>query len=382
MNIFNQPFPGQEFHQLLADWRTESAVKKIHFMGQEGYALLSYQAVKDAFQDSVNFPPYLSYQFDPEPSVGRTLISAQEPEHTISRNLSMPAFKLQAIAHYGTDWIRDLCNELIDELEPSCDLNNDFTKRLSILVIIRMLGLPREDEAQLHEWGSGILAYQKSKEFSQECGRQFGEYLRPVIDDRRRNPHNDIISQLIDAEYEGHKFSTDDIISHIRLLVPTGAETTYLALGNSIYGLLSHEGLWQRVLENPDLIEAATEEGFRWEAPVSMLPRMTGPKAFEFHGTLMEPNSVALFGIGSAHRDASVFPDPEYFSLDRKEKTLLLTFGPGVKNCPGMHLARQEIQIALGCLLERLKSPVLLRDVPPEGSILRTPPVIPVAWGG
>ena len=114
MELFQATLPGQEYHDLLRQWRQSSPVKEITFMGQPAYILLSYQAVKDAFQDNENFPPHTIYQFNPEPQVGKTLLSAPEPEHSIYRQLSMPAFKLKAIANYGTDWMEELCYELID----------------------------------------------------------------------------------------------------------------------------------------------------------------------------------------------------------------------------------------------------------------------------
>ncbi len=377
MDLFQAQLPGQTFHDLLRSWRTKSPVQEITFMGQDGYMLLSYNAVKDAFQDNENFPPHTVYTFNPEPQVGKTFISIPDPEHALYRQLTMPAFKLKAIANYDTDWVEQLCHELIDRFidEDNVDLQSAFSFRLPILVIIRMLGLPREDEQQLHEWGAGILAYQNSHELAQQCGEALANYLEPVIEQRRQQPQNDIITELTQAELQGTTLSNQDIISHVRLLLPTGAETTYLALGNLFYAILKNN-LWQTLQQNPELIDSAIEESFRYETPVFSLPRMTGTRDFEFYGKTLKANRLCFFGIGSAHHDETVYDDPDTFILEREQKPPLLTFGPGIKNCPGMHLARKELKIALQALLQRLDNPQLLSDTPSEGSVLRTPPAL------
>lgn len=377
MDLFQAKVPGQTFHDLLRNWRQNAPVKEITFMEQPAYMLLSYDAVKAAFQDNLHFPPHTVYTFNPEPQVGKTFISMPDPEHALYRQLTMPAFKLKAIANYDTDWVEQLCHELIDRFinNDKADLQTAFSFRLPILVIIRMLGLPREDEEQLHEWGAGILAYQNSHEYAQQCGDALANYLKPIIEERRHNPQNDIITELTQAELQGVTLNDQDIINLVRLLLPTGAETTYLSLGNLLYALLNNN-LWQKLQNHPELIDNVIEESFRLEAPVFSLPRMTGDEPFDFYGHKMKPNHLCFFTIGSAHHDETVFENPDQFIPEREMNAPLLTFGPGTKNCPGMHLARKELRIALQALLQRLDNPQLLDNLPPEGPVLRTPPAL------
>ena len=172
----------------------------------------------------------------------------------------------------------------------------------------------------------------------------------------------------------GQRLEDEAIYSHIRLLFPTGGETTHGSLGNLIFALLRHEGAWAELRRDPSRIGAAVDEALRWETPIAVLPRLSGPEPFEFYGIEIPADSWVLFAMAGANRDPEVFSHPDRFDIDRSEPDML-TFGRGVKSCPGMHLARRNMEVALEVLLERMPELELV-DVEaslPRRTVLRSP---------
>jgi cytochrome P450 len=189
-----------------------------------------------------------------------------------------------------------------------------------------------------------------------------------------------VISELVEARVEGQRLSDEDVLSHLRLLFPTGAETTTSALGNLLFALLSSPERWRRVVEEPELRQHAVEETLRWENPVAVVPRVAAPEPVRFAGEEIAAGAPVLFCIAAAHRDPAVFPEPDRFDLDRRP-TGLLSFGPGVRTCPGIHLARKEMRVTLDALTERFPRLRLLdaEAALPTGAVLRAPERLPVA---
>jgi cytochrome P450 len=208
------------------------------------------------------------------------------------------------------------------------------------------------------------------------------DYLLPIIAERRREPADDVVSALVVADADGHRLTDEEILAHVRLLFSAGASTTTDALGNLVYVLLSERARWEQLLAEPALRANAIEELLRWETPVAVLPRLSANKPVEFFGAGIPPATFCLFAIAAANRDPAVFEQPDRFDLGRDSSRKLLSFGPGPRLCPGMHLARRQLAVALDVLMERLPGLHLL-DVDaaqPRGAILRGPPCLPVAF--
>jgi cytochrome P450 len=183
-----------------------------------------------------------------------------------------------------------------------------------------------------------------------------------------------VISELLQAEFEGHRLGDEDVLSHVRLLFPTGAETTAGAIGSLLFALLSEPGAWQRMRLHPEDRPSAIEELLRWENPVAITPRVSASEPVELAGVPIPADSPVLFCIAAAHRDPQVFPEPDRFDLDRRPENLL-SFGPGPRQCPGMHLARKELRVALDVLCERFPDLRMLdaQASQPVGTVLRSP---------
>jgi len=374
--------PGAELHEVLHAFRSAGPISPTRFLGIPAFVISSHHVLLDALTDSDRFPPHLMYRASFEPAIGESFISMPErSRHLLYRKLATPAFRSRAIASYEEEGFVALANEVADQFSgrDEVDLVAEFTARFPYMVITRLLGLPREREEDFHAWALALLRFREDPERAMRAGKEFTAYLAPVVEARRSEPRNDVISELIAAEVDGRRLTDAEIHSHIRLLFPTGGETTHGTLGNLLYALLSHTGAWERLRAEPERIDDAIEETLRWETAIAVLPRLSCSEPVEFHGIELPADSWVMFGIAGANRDPAEFDTPDRFDMDRKGKEGL-SFGRGVKSCPGMHLARRSMQAGVQVLLERLPHATLqdLEAAKPRRSVLRCPTALRV----
>src|SRR5262245_56837852 len=369
---------GGAFHGFLARLRERGPVARVRFGGEPAWIILRYSELARAFRDPQRFPPGAADRATTEPVVGRSFISMDGEEHRVYRRLATPAFRSAAVARLEARGLAELAGELADRAE--VDLVERFTHRFPIRMISRLLGLPREDEERFSAWAVGLLAFPFDPELARRASEEFTAYLLPIVAERRKRPRGDVISELAQAEVEGRRLADEDVLSHVRLLFPTGAETTVSGLGTLLYALLAAPELWKRVVEAPDERAWAVEELLRWENPVAVVPRVAAPAPVDFAGERIAANAPVLFCIAAAHRDPAVFADPDRYDPDRRP-TDLLACGPGPRTCPGMHLARKELRAALDALASRFPGLRLLdrEAAEPVGAVLRGPERLPVA---
>jgi cytochrome P450 len=211
-----------------------------------------------------------------------------------------------------------------------------------------------------------------------EARKELTRYLAPIVEERRADPREDVISELVQSEIQGRKLSNEEVFSHIRLLFPTGGETTYGTLGNLISTLFS-ENLWSEIAVAPSGIPQVVDEALRFESSIAVLPRMSVSYETEFEGVTIPPDSWVMFAIAGANRDPRVFENPDSFDIERPSGDML-TFGRGKKNCPGMHFAKRNMIVALQVLLERLPALELVdpKAAIPRRSVLRAPDALRV----
>jgi cytochrome P450 len=379
--------PGQELHDALAAFRRRGPVTRARFLGLPAWIITGHAALAEAFRDTRRFPPHLMYRIGIEGAVGRTFISMDEPDHQVFRRLATPAFRSRAVASYEREGLESLAHELVDrfversDASAEADLVEAFAARFPYLVITRLLGLPREREDEFHAWALALLRFRNDPESAAQAGRELTAFLAPVVEARRRDPRNDVISELAHAEVEGRALSDEEIYSHVRLLFPTGGETTHGTLGNLIYALLTQGDAWERVRDDPTRAQGAVEEVLRWESSIAVLPRMSCGDPVDFHGAEIAADSWVLFAIAGANRDPEVFAAPDRYDIERPCDRAL-TFGPGPKSCPGLHLARKNLTVAIQVLAERLPDLRLLdeQSAVPRRSVLRSPDVLRVRW--
>lgn len=356
---------------------------------QEAYAqptnatVLGYDEVSHVLREPEIFSSRI-YEGVMGEVMGRTILEMDEPEHRIQRALVAPAFRSKMLQRWEADLVGAVVDELIDGFvdQGRADLVRQVTFNFPVQVIARILGLPRKDYPRFQRWAIEITSVAMNWERGVAASQGLREYFAEVMEQRRRNPDDDLITELCATEVDGKKLTDEEIFSFLRLLLPAGVETTYRASGSMLYGLLTNPEQLAAVQADPGLIPQAFEETVRWEPPVQLVLRQA-TRATELAGvSIVEGAHVALM-LGAANRDERRFEDPDRFDLFRESRQHV-GFGFGVHVCLGMHLARMEARVAIERLLERL--PGLRLDPAPgedphiEGLAFRSPISLPVAF--
>jgi cytochrome P450 len=378
--------PGDSLHDVLRRYRERGEIQPTRFLGLASFVITGYEALHEAFLDEHVLPGHRMYQVSFEPAIGKTFISDPDPaSHLLYRKLATPAFRSRAVASYEQSGLAALANELVDRLidRDEVDLVRDFTSRFPYLVISRLLGLPRDREDEFHAWAIALFGFREDPARALAARKSLTEFLAPLLAERRHRPQNDILSELLAAEVEGRRLSDEEILSHVRLLFPTGGETTHGALSNLLSALLLHDGAWETLRRDPAKIPAAVAEGLRYDTPIAVLPRLTRSEPTRFRGVDFPADSWVLFAIAGANRDPSVAMDPDRFDIDRVQPPSL-TFGRGAKSCPGLHLARRNMAVALDTLTRRLPILELVDRAAalPRKTVLRAPAALRVRRRG
>jgi len=248
-----------------------------------------------------------------------------------------------------------------------------------------VLGLPEADYERFQEWAVGIITVFRDWNHALQCANELRAYLEPIVDARRVDPLEDLISDLVTAELDGAKLDDEEIYSFLRMLLPAGIETTYRSSGNLLYLLLTHPEQLAAVRADRSLIPQAIEEALRYESPILLTPRVA-TTATELSGVEIPAGSIVTALVASANRDPEVYDDPDTFDIFRDARQHM-TFGTGPHLCLGMHLARLETRVALNALFDRLPGLRLdhetaeALDAHIQGdSLFRNPTSLPVIW--
>ena len=383
LDLATAVLPGAALHRHLAELRERDPVARVRFGGQPAWLLTRHADVEAAFRDEQTFPAGENYRRSIEPLQGPTFESMDGPPHRLYRNLTTPAFRSRAVDRFEADGIVTLAHELADRVEHAgspVDLVEEFTGRYPFLVITRLLGIPREAEDDFRHWATRILRYNRDRPAAERAAAEFRSYLAPVLTERRRSPRDDVISELTTAEVDGTRLTDAELVSHVIALFTAGTTTTSDGTGNLLFALLTHPDALDEVRATPDARPAGIEELLRWESPVSILPRIA-PAGARIAGVTVPEEGRVLFGLAAANRDPTMFDAPDRFD-PRRDTTRALTFGLGTHSCPGFHLARREMRVALDVLLDRFPALRLCDadDATPRGAIQRGPQRLVVEW--
>ena len=384
IDIAFNPLPGAELHDVLRSLRSESGdVAPVKFYGMPAFVILSWEALREFFAANEEFPGGEVYKYQLEKTVGRTFISMDGSDHDVYRRLVTPAFRSRAAIRFVDEELTPLAHELIDELvaDGEADLVSEFTNRLPFWAISRKLGLPEGFEDRQREWALAILSEPSNPEGARRAADELSEVIAPVVAARRVHPGSDVISQLVTGDFQGVRLTDEEVHSHVRLLFAVGATTTSDALSNLLWTLLHRPELVDRIRRSPELRPDVVRELLRWEPPVPLLPRMALREG-TIRGVNIPAGSMILAGIASANRDPERFARPDEFDVDRPDADVL-TFGFGVKFCPGTHMAKQQLLAALDVLLDRLPGLRLADDdsgAVPSGCNLRSVSSLRCEW--
>jgi cytochrome P450 len=282
-----------------------------------------------------------------------SMLELEPPRHTRLRSLVLRAFTSRQIAGLEPQ-IEALTHELIDRLpEGEFDLLTEFCQPLPVIVICRLLGVPEDMAQQLLDWSNDMVAmYQARRDRAIEdaaakAATEFSEFLTRYIDERRKDPRDDLITRLIQAEEDGEKLSHEELITTCVLLLNAGHEATVHTMGNGLKLILE-----QGIEVTPDNALNVAEEVMRVDPPLHMFTRYAYEDIELWGHTFKRGDQVALM-LGAANRDPEAWPDPTRFDITRRSSKHT-SFGGGLHFCVGAPLARLELQIALPILLKRL----------------------------
>ncbi|WP_297698011.1 cytochrome P450 [Mycobacterium sp.] len=348
---------------------------------EESFAAMSFDAVNKVFRDSQVFSSKF-YDNTIGLFMGPTILAMEGKTHRDHRNLVSAAFKSKNLALWEPTVVRPICDALIDEFidAGSADLVRQFTFEFPTRVIATLLGLPAQDLPTFRRRAVQLISYAVNYERAFEASAALKDYFLEHIEQRRAQPKEDIIGDLVTAEIDGEKLSDEAIYSFLRLLLPAGLETTYRSSGNLLYLLLTHPEQFAAVQADRELIPKAIEEGLRVETPLTTVQRFTAEDT-ELEGVKIPARSVIDVCIGSANRDGHRWERPEEFDIFRAHMPHI-SFAAGEHTCLGLHLARMETRVALECLLDRVTNIELVTDDDPHihGQPFRSPTALPVTF--
>lgn len=372
--------PGPQLHDALRDARERGPVVPVVARGMPAFLITDFATLREYLSAQSAFPGGVFYELSTRPHIGNTFINMDGPDHDTYRQLATPAFRSRATARFVDRELTPLAHEIVDRFvaRGHGDLATEYAQVLPFWSISRKLGLPIGSEERQREWALALLDYPSHPDRALAAADEVTEFLRPVVEHRRREPADDVISHLLSGEYHGTRFEDDEVFSHVRLLYAVGATTTSDGLSTLLHHVLTQPHVLERLRSDRSLIPRVVHEALRYEPPVSNLPRIA-PHGGTLAGVDLPAGSMVLCGIASANRDPQVFTDPDRFDIDRDESDLL-TFGFGSKFCPGSHLARQQLHCALDVLLERLPDIEVVAADPPTGAVLRRCERLEVAW--
>jgi cytochrome P450 len=278
-------------------------------------------------------------------------ITSDPPFHAIARRLILPAFAPGPI-NALEPMIRALCVKLIDGLEGDVvNAGMAYAKYIPPSVIRTMLGFPEDDIERFIDFINIVLEgidhplEQRIEEFA-----PVEEYFVAQMEEHMANPRDDLTSYLLNVEIEGQKLQPEHVFGTMVLVLIAGIDTTWSAIGSSLWHLASHPDDLARLVNEPDLMPVAIEEFLRYYAPVTMARLVKHD--MEYLGCPMKEDDWILLGFPAANRDPAMFQDADQFIIDRAENRHV-AFGLGIHRCAGSNLARLELRVAIEEFIKR-----------------------------
>jgi cytochrome P450 len=307
-------------------------------------------------------------------------IDADAPLHTWTRRLLLPWFSHTRVDSYEP-MTRELCQTLIDGFiaNRTADAAADYAQQIPVRVIATILGVPGDLADTFTGWVRDVLEFAHDEVRSKRGFDGIVGFLLAQLAERRDNPSDDLISELLHTEVEGQPIDDGIIMGMAALTLIAGVDTTWSAIGSSLWHLATHPHDAQRLVNEPDLMPLAIEELLRAYSPVTMARVATSD--VEFQGCPIQKDDKVLLNFAAANRDPEMFDRPNDVILDR-ELNRHVAFGAGIHRCAGSNLARMELRVAIEEWLARI--PVFgLADggeVTWAGGQVRGPRAVPVVF--
>jgi len=306
-------------------------------------------------------------------TIGHWMVVTDPPAHTRLRKLANHAFRQQRVNAMGA-WIGELVDDLLDDFTASG--SDDFLNRIAYplpaAVIARMMGAPLQDRDKFQHWSDelALVAFSaggedRASRYTRALAgvRELQQYLAGLIERRRREPGEDMISLLLaGADESGDYLDDAEVMALCSLILFAGHETTTNLLCNALVALDRHPAELARLRDDPSLVNRAVEEVLRYEGPIKIIIRWV-VEDHDRDGRPVKAGDRVFLVQQSANRDAGTFDDPDRFDIGRPTQPLHVGFGRGIHACLGAQLARIEARVALPKILGRLGGVRVLGDV-------------------
>jgi cholest-4-en-3-one 26-monooxygenase len=302
----------------------------------------------------------------PEMPLPEMVVLLDPPRHGLVRRVVMGHFTTRAVRAKRPD-IERIATEIFETAAPTAAGDIDFVDAIAgpfpLAVMAWSLGAPRADWPQLYRWTNEIIGNtdpefrrpgERAGESFRRARAELHSYLAGLVDARRTEPRDDLVSALIAGRIEGEPLTEDQLLAYCEILVEAGNETTRNAISGGVLAFAENPGEWERLRADPGLLPDAVEEILRWASPISHFTRVAVEDCTVDGTPIGAGDQLALF-YASANRDEDVFDDPFAFRIDRKPNPHV-AFGFGEHFCMGAQLARLEIEVMFRILVTRLES--------------------------
>ncbi|MFC0431134.1 cytochrome P450 [Kutzneria buriramensis] len=363
----------QDFLDYIEGFRKQGQV--VYAEKQQSWMVLGHPEVNEVLSEPHRFSSDLSPLIPTQEEFALfqkgNFIQMDDPRHRQLRGMVSKAFTPKFVAGMEPA-IHDLTEQLLDAAGAEFDLVDGLAYPLPVIVIANLLGIPTADQPVFRRWADTLLdrdvpmdkpIAEVREELMAEVTpvmREMNDYFREFIADRRRNPGDDLTSQLTLVEEDGRRLDDDEIIGFVGLLLLAGHITTTATLGNSILTFHENQDAIREVRENLSLLPAAIEEVLRLRTPFPRVARMTTEETV-LGGVTIPAQQMVLPFLTAANRDERVFPNPNKFDLHR-DPNHHASFGKGIHFCLGAPLARLEARVALKIMFERYADIQVVED--------------------
>jgi len=350
------------------------------------WAPLTHELVHEVAYDTEHFTSQGVVVSNARPGVGAPVgpappITSDPPFHQIARRLLLPPFSPKAIDPWEPE-VRRLCNELLDrigidvETGTVVDAAVQYAQSIPVNVIARMLGFPPEDEALFRHFVHQVIEQVDLPAEARIANfEELDAYLDRQIAEHIEQPRDDLTSYLLGVELDGNKLSLEHVRGSIVLLLIAGIDTTWSAIGSSLWHLAGNADDLARLVDEPDVMLFALEEFLRVYAPVTMARLVKDD--YEFHGCAMKADEWVLLPFPAANHDPAFFDRADQFVIDRAENRHA-AFGLGIHRCLGSNLARLELRVAIEEFVRRFPRFELAGEVTWSVGQIRGPRQLPV----
>ena len=318
-------------------------------------------------------PPLLEHGLPP--------ISSDPPLHTWTRRLLLPWFSHSRVESYEP-FTRELCSGLVQALAPAgrADAAADYAQQVPVRVIARILGVPAELSDTFTGWVRDVLEFAHDPQRRSRGVTGLLGFLTNEVARRREQPGEDLLSELLTTEVDGAPVEDSVVMGTAALVLIAGIDTTWSAIGSSLWHLATHEEDRKLLASDPEIMPTAIEELLRAYSPVTMARVVNSD--FDYGGCPMRAEDKVLMNFPAANRDPGEFEDPDTVKLDRAHNRHV-AFGSGIHRCAGSNLARMELRVAIE---EWLRVVPDFRLAPGErvtwaGGQVRGPRSLPVVFG-